>query len=294
MNIHHLELFYYVARHRGISQAVKHMPYGIQQPAVSGQVLQLESDLGVCLFQRRPFSLTSAGEKLFAFIEPFFSGLDDLEMELRGGESQVLRMAAPPIILQDYLPELLNGLREEFPRLRLRLMEGVHYEVLEMFFRGDIDLAVVVEDGRPPQGISSHPLLTLEMALWVPRAGVPKDPEELLHGDHLAHPLISLPEASALTRIFRQELQKRRVEWPVAIQVNSLGLVETYAAHGFGIGLGLMLPGQKLHPKLRSMDLSSFGFPPIQVAIYWRGQPNPLQSVLIESMQKRCAVLLKD
>ena len=37
MNVHHLELFYYVARHGGISQAVRHIPYGIQQPAVSGQ-----------------------------------------------------------------------------------------------------------------------------------------------------------------------------------------------------------------------------------------------------------------
>ena len=37
MNVHHLELFYYVARHGGISRALQYMPYGIQQPAVSGQ-----------------------------------------------------------------------------------------------------------------------------------------------------------------------------------------------------------------------------------------------------------------
>ena len=61
MNIHHLELFYYVARHGGIGEAVRNIPYGIQQPAVSAQVLQLEADLGVTLFQRRPFQLTPAG-----------------------------------------------------------------------------------------------------------------------------------------------------------------------------------------------------------------------------------------
>jgi len=38
MNIHHLELFYYVAKHGGIAAAVRKMPYGIQQPAVSGQI----------------------------------------------------------------------------------------------------------------------------------------------------------------------------------------------------------------------------------------------------------------
>ena len=34
---------------------VRKMPYGIQQPAVSAQVAQLEEYLGVTLFQRLPF-----------------------------------------------------------------------------------------------------------------------------------------------------------------------------------------------------------------------------------------------
>ena len=55
MNVHHLELFYYVARHGGIMEAVRNIPYGIQQPAISGQVAQLEEHLGVTLFNRRPF-----------------------------------------------------------------------------------------------------------------------------------------------------------------------------------------------------------------------------------------------
>lgn len=76
MNIHHLELFYYVARHRGISSAVRAMPYGIQQPAVSSQIQQLERDLGTRLFERNPFRLTRSGEELFDFIRPFFSNLD--------------------------------------------------------------------------------------------------------------------------------------------------------------------------------------------------------------------------
>src|SRR5258708_19259256 len=75
MNIHHLELFYYVARHGGITGAVRNIPYGIQQPAISGQVAQLEEFLGVTLFQRRPFALTPAGEKLYRFVSPFFSNL---------------------------------------------------------------------------------------------------------------------------------------------------------------------------------------------------------------------------
>ena len=82
MNIHHLELFYYVARHGGIMEAVRNIPYGIQQPAISGQVAQLEEHLGVTLFNRRPFALTPDGEKLYKFIQPFFSNIDKVTLEL--------------------------------------------------------------------------------------------------------------------------------------------------------------------------------------------------------------------
>jgi hypothetical protein len=52
MNIYHLELFYFVAKHGGIAAAVRNVPYGIQQPATSGQIARLEESLGTKAFQR--------------------------------------------------------------------------------------------------------------------------------------------------------------------------------------------------------------------------------------------------
>ena len=88
MNVHHLELFYYVARFGGISEAVRNIPYGIQQPAVSSQIIQLEEFLGVTLFQRRPFELTSAGQELYEFAAPFFGHLARVTEKLQGGTAR--------------------------------------------------------------------------------------------------------------------------------------------------------------------------------------------------------------
>jgi DNA-binding transcriptional LysR family regulator len=55
---HHVELFYYVARYGGISAASRHIPYGLDQPAISGQITDFERQLGRSLFERRPFQLT--------------------------------------------------------------------------------------------------------------------------------------------------------------------------------------------------------------------------------------------
>jgi DNA-binding transcriptional LysR family regulator len=104
MNVHHLELFYYVARHGGIMPAVRNIPYGIQQPAVSSQIAQLEEFLGATLFHRRPFALTPEGEKLFEFIQPFFSNLEKVADELQGGQARHIRIGASTIVLREHLP----------------------------------------------------------------------------------------------------------------------------------------------------------------------------------------------
>ena len=117
MNIHHLELFYFVAKHGGIAAAVRNIPYGIQQPAVSGQIAKLEESLGTKLFQRRPFALSPAGMELFEFIKPFFDNVEIVGEKLRQNRSPQLRIAAPSIVLHDYIPELLQKLRTKFPRV---------------------------------------------------------------------------------------------------------------------------------------------------------------------------------
>ena len=106
MNVHHLELFYFVAKFGGIAEAVRNMPYGIQQPAISSQIIQLEEFLGVTLFQRRPFELTPAGEELYAFAAPFFGNLDRMTEKLQGGTAHSIRVGASEIILRDHLPLL--------------------------------------------------------------------------------------------------------------------------------------------------------------------------------------------
>src|SRR6266478_3656622 len=108
MNIHFLELFYYVAKHGGISEAVRNMPYGIQQPAMSGQIIHLEESLGGALIQRRTFALTAQGEELFEFIAPFFDNLQPMAEKIRGGVSQHIRIGASEIVLRDYLPGVLQ------------------------------------------------------------------------------------------------------------------------------------------------------------------------------------------
>lgn len=285
LNIHHLELFYYVARHGGIMAAVRNIPYGIQQPAVSGQILQLEEYLGGPLFQRRPFSLTPAGEQLYEFIEPFFSGIEPVAEQIRGGAIQTIRVAATAIVLRDHLPELLPLIRKKYPSLKITLREGVQAQVASWLQDGEIDLAVTLLDGKPPAGIHSRKLLEVPLVLLVPKAMKFKKAEEILKRDRITETLISFPVNEALSKKFQDELNRRKIAWPLGMEVNSLDLVDIYASNGFGIGLSLQIPGRKPPAKVRELPLKDF--PTVSLCALWQSKLSAIGTSLVNIFEER-------
>lgn len=284
MNVHHLELFYYVAKHGGISQAVRNMPYGIQQPAVSGQVIQLEESLGVTLFQRRPFALTEAGQELYEFIKPFFGNLIPMADKLRGGVSQHLRIAASETVLRSFLPAMLQELKQKFSKLKVSLREGYHPQVLSWLLGQEIDLSVGLLGGKPPSGIEAQPMFELPLALLVPRASKLKSAAELWERDRIAESLITVPSNEPIRRAFQEGLAQRKVDWLGGIEVSSVEMVQIYVAHGYGIGVTVYLPELKLQPEVRALPL--LDFPRVTFGVLWQGRQSPVVQGLIGLLER--------
>jgi len=289
VNIHHLELFYYVARHGGITEAVRNIPYGIQQPAVSGQVAQLEEYLGVTLFQRRPFALTPPGEKLFRFIQPFFSNLDAVASELQGGKTRQIRIGASTIVLRDHLPELFQNVRKKFPNLKIALREGYQIELENLLQREELDLAVTLIEKKSAPGIRSAPLLELPLALLVEKSSKVTSAEQLWKRDKIEEALICLPSAEAVCKSFQAGLSRLSVDWFPGMEVSSVDLIETYVAAGFGIGLSLMVPKAKIHPNLRAIPLP--GFEPVVMGALWKGKTSALLQAFLDELHVRAKQL---
>ena len=290
MNIHHLELFYYVARHGGISGAVRNIPYGIQQPAVSGQILQLEDFLSATLFIRRPFALTPAGQELYEFIKPFFDNVALMADRIRGNAAQPVRIAATSVILRDHLPEALVRLRTKFPRLKITLREGIGPQIEQWLQNHEVDLAVTLIENRPPAGTKVVRLIELPLALLVPRASRVRTADDLWRRDKISETLISLPANEGIAKNFQAGLARRRIVWPAGIEVDSLDLIETYAANGFGIGLSVATPKTRISPRVRVLKLDDFV--PVVVGAMWRGKLSGLTETFLEELQRRAQQLL--
>ena len=254
------------------------MPYGIQQPAVSGQILQLEEKLGVKLFNRRPFALTPAGDELYDYIYPFFSRLVDLEEKLRGEEGRHLRLAATGSALRNHLPDVLEALKKIEPKLKLSLREVAPSDVHAQVTSQQVDVAIGVLGGKMSEGLKSEPLLKIPTVLWVPsksranswRDFIEKDPYSKT-GYIGSQPLIGLPTNEILQQLFQKELDRLEVNWPVSVEVNSTDVVRDFVGRGFGVGVGIFIPGLQAPKGVKPLPMK--GFPPLVIGAMYQGKP---------------------
>ena len=289
MNIHHLELFYYVARHGGVSAAARRIPYGIQQPAISAQIIQLEDNLGTALFHRRPFKLTKAGEELQRFIEPFFSGLDAVARQLRGGTEVSIRIGTVETIQREYLPCLLQTMRKRLPGLNFTLTAAGIEEIEAGLLAQEMDIGIAPLVGKRAEGVKQKELVRVPLALLVPKNHKLTSAEDLWKRDRIAEPLITVSPDGPINRLFQIELQKRKVEWFPGLELNSQELIARYVAEGFGIGLVLVDPSAAAPPGLRLLTLR--GFPTIPYGLLWAGMLSPLQKAFVQEAQALTASL---
>ncbi len=289
MNIHHLELFYHVAKCRGVSAAARQMPYGIQQPAISAQVLQLEDSLGKTLFHRRPFALTPEGETLFAFIEPFFAKLPAMAERLRGGTEKSLRIACPEIVQRDYLPTLISAVRKRVPDFHFSLASARIEEIENHLRSGTIDLGLATRSDSKDDGIRAHELLKMPLALLVSEIGGAATAAQILELDRIDIPLVTLPRGEPAVVAFQQELQRRKIEWFPMLELASLDLVARFVAAGYGAGLVLDIPGATRPPGVRALPLP--GFPEVGFHALTLGNRTPMAELFIEEAERVIAEL---
>ncbi|WP_170134944.1 LysR family transcriptional regulator [Acuticoccus kandeliae] len=149
MEIRQLQYFVEVARSKSFSRAA--IALGIAQPALSRQVQQLENELTVPLFYRngRGVSLTSAGELLFAHATDILGSVSAATSEvmaLRGQPTGSAIVGVPPSIGRVLTLPLVQRLKERFPMVSVKIMEGFSGHILEWLLNGRIDVGIFYDD----------------------------------------------------------------------------------------------------------------------------------------------------
>ncbi len=168
--LRHLIYFAEVAQQLHFRKAAEKL--AIAQPALSRQIAQLESALGVRLLNRssRRVELTPAGAALAEQIDPILASLDRIPADLKAvAEGRVgrLRVAFTGLAMATVLPDILRGFHRQFPSIRLELNESPTSLQLSALRAGEIDCGFFHPDGPTP-GIETTLLLRERNGVLLP------------------------------------------------------------------------------------------------------------------------------
>ena len=155
LSMRQLRVFLSAAKHGSFSKAA--IELSLTAPAVSMQIKELESELGMALFARvgRRVELTSAGEYFLVYVRRIAANLRDAEStlsKLKGTEAGTLKIGLVSTA-KYFLPQLLKRFKEEHFGLQIKLEVRNRNQMVELLREGEIDLAIM---GRTPADMDTR------------------------------------------------------------------------------------------------------------------------------------------
>lgn len=144
MTIRHLKIFVAVAQTGQMSKAAKNCY--LTQPTVSQAIHELEKHYETLLFERlsKRLHITPSGQKLLVYARRLLAEYTYLEESMRGeSQKKHLRIGATMTIGTCLLPQLLNALGQELPKLELSSFIANTSIVEKQLLDGSLDIALV-------------------------------------------------------------------------------------------------------------------------------------------------------
>jgi DNA-binding transcriptional LysR family regulator len=277
MELRHLRYFIAVAEWKGFSHAARRLY--ISQSAISEQISDLESEIGVQLLlrNRRQITLTDAGQVFLEEAKKVLSAADHaIESAQRSKQGQMgnLRIGFFTNGIGVFFSSLIREFRKTHPDVKLSLFEMSARLQMEALINNEIDIAFTRElDPQFTPALTSELLFTEPLVAVLPRdhrlAGAPVELSDLAAEQFvlierdawptLFDSIITLCSSAG----FSPQIANTAARWPAV-----LALVEA------GEGIGLVTAG------VERFQFGGVSYSPltprtfIGVALAWRTQEN--------------------
>jgi DNA-binding transcriptional LysR family regulator len=270
-----LQYFIAVAEEGTVSGAAQSL--SISQSAVTEAIKELESDLGVTLFERhrRGLTITHKGHQFYRHANRILVSVQDARRAFVAEEAappSSLSLGVTSMVAGYVLSDLLARFRRAYPSVSVSAIEDNGDYLEHLLIGGELDVAVmVISNLRDRNALQAEIFETSPYRLWLPLGHRLAAAESIALSDLSTEPLIMLTvdETEENTGKLLSALGAKP---HVAFRTRSVEAVRSLVATGAGIAL---LPDLVYRPwslegdRIESRDISG-ALPVVQVGMVWR------------------------
>ncbi|WSG95028.1 LysR family transcriptional regulator [Rhizobium johnstonii] len=270
-----VQYFVAVAEQGSVTRAAQNL--SISQSSVTEALKELETDLGVELFERHPrgLTITHSGHQFLRHATKILASVSDARTSFSGQQSTLsgtLNIGVTSLVAGYVLSDLLARYRRACHGIEVSAIEDNGGYLEHLLVGGELDVAVmVISNLRDRMALQAEILETSPYRLWLPMGHPLVSADIISVADIAREPLIMLTvdEIEENTGKLLSALGARP---HVAFRTRSVEAVRSLVATGAGVAL---LPDLVYRPwslegdRIESRDVSG-SLPVVQVGMVWR------------------------
>lgn len=236
-----LRAFCAIAEHGSLTRAAAAL--GVAQSALSRRIAALERRLEGRLFHRtgRGADLTELGHRLRPRARAILAEGDALLEEARGERASpagTVELGMVPAASRPVLSALTARLRRDYPRIRLRAVEGYSGQVEEWLAVGRVDLGLFNRYGKGAVR-GAEVFLEADIVLVLPRGAHGLRGPELPFRALAGVPLVLPPSPNSLVTALLDIAHRQRMALDIALEAGAPAMIRDAVANA---GLGTLVP----------------------------------------------------
>lgn len=189
---------------------------GYTQSSISQMVASLENELGIKLLtrSRHGIKLTIEGAELYPFIERSiyqYRAMREKANEIKGLDTGVIRVGTVSSVTCHWMPQLINGFKEEYPNVQFLFHQGDYTLIPEWIASGQIDFGFI--NPLADTNLKTKTVKSGEMLAVLPKnhplakkksiqlQDIAKEPYILLEEGHYSEPMAAFEAAGIVPNI---------------------------------------------------------------------------------------------
>ncbi|WP_206998599.1 LysR substrate-binding domain-containing protein [Trinickia mobilis] len=237
MEIRQLKYFIRIVELGSMSRAAADL--FIAQPALSQQMVHLESELNVKLLARsvRGVTPTEAGSVFYRHAQAVLRQLERMREDVQSVTEDpcgVVSIGMPTSVANILAAPLMLAMQSRYPKIQLRITESLSGHLEELIANGRLELSVLFGRERQSSHLTVRPLVNEQLFFVCAQRHGHSSAGRLTLEDAARERFILPSKSNATRQLIERIFSERNLDLQIAAELDSLSTIASVVSKGLG------------------------------------------------------------